>query len=457
MKNIAVVLAGGSGSRMGEDYPKQLLKIAGKKVIEHTLDVFEKHPLIHEIFVVSHTNYIHDIEDIVTSNNYHKLTKILSGGKERYESSWAAIQACEEKECNIILHDSVRPLINERIITDCIEALKTYNAVDVAIPTTDTIIQVSEDNKIKNIPQRSTLRNGQTPQAFKLSVIKEAYQKAMQDPQLQTTDDCGIILKYLPDEPIYVVNGEVFNLKLTYKSDLFLLDKLFQLKSIHNLQHRINNEEKKQLAGKVIVLFGGSYGIGKSIADICSEAGARVFSFSRSSNKIDVSNHENVAKALKQVHEETNRIDYIVNTAGILMKQPLEGMSYENIWQIVNVNVLGAINVAKEAFKYLKQSQGMLLLYTSSSYTRGRSLYRIYSASKSAVVNLMQALSEEWYKHHISVNCINPERTKTPMRIRNFGNEPEETLLTAEDVANVSINTLLSNMTGEVIDVKLSK
>lgn len=66
----------------------------------------------------------------------------------------------------------------------------------------------------------------------------------MQDPQLQTTDDCGIILKYLPDEPIYVVNGEVFNLKLTYKSDLFLLDKLFQLKSIHNLQHRINNEEK---------------------------------------------------------------------------------------------------------------------------------------------------------------------------------------------------------------------
>ena len=116
MKNIAVVLAGGSGSRMGEDYPKQLLKIAGKKVIEHTLDVFEKHPLIHEIFVVSHTNYIHDIEDIVTSNNYRKLTKILSGGKERYESSWAAIQACEEKECNIILHDSVRPLINERII-----------------------------------------------------------------------------------------------------------------------------------------------------------------------------------------------------------------------------------------------------------------------------------------------------------------------------------------------------
>lgn len=204
----------------------------------------------------------------------------------------------------------------------------------------------------------------------------------MQDPQLQTTDDCGIILKYLPDEPIYVVNGEVFNLKLTYKSDLFLLDKLFQLKSIHNLQHRINNEEKKQLAGKVIVLFGGSYGIGKSIADICSEAGARVFSFSRSSNKIDVSNHENVAKALKQVHEETNRIDYIVNTAGILMKQPLEGMSYENIWQIVNVNVLGAINVAKEAFKYLKQSQGMLLLYTSSSYTRGRSLYSIYSASE---------------------------------------------------------------------------
>lgn len=235
MKNIAVILAGGAGIRMGENCPKQLLLIAGKRVIEYTLDVFEKHPLIHEIFIVANPGYIQDIQQIITAGSYRKITKILAGGKERHESSWTAIHACED-ECNIILHDSVRPLVNERIITDCLKALETYNAVDVAIPTTDTVIQINENNIIQHIPQRSTLRNSQTPQAFKLTVIKKAYQKALKDPYLQTTDDCGIILKYLPEEPIYVVPGEVINFKLTYKEDLFLLERLLQLR--YPLEHK---------------------------------------------------------------------------------------------------------------------------------------------------------------------------------------------------------------------------
>ena len=102
----------------------------------------------------------------------------------------------------------------------------------------------------------------------------------------------------------------------------------------------------------------------------------------------------------------------------------------------------------------MKESKGALLLYTSSSYTRGRALYSLYSSSKAAIVNFVQALSEEWFEHGIRVNCINPERTKTPMRIQNFGNEPENTLLDPKVVATVSVNTLLSRMTGEVVDVK---
>ena len=94
------------------------------------------------------------------------------------------------------------------------------------------------------------------------------------------------------------------------------------------------------------------------------------------------------------------------------------------------------------------------MFFTSSSYTRGRALYSLISASKSAIVNFVQALSEEWFEYGIRVNCINPERTKTPMRIQNFGNEPEDTLLEPKVVAIVSVNTLLSEMTGEVVDVK---
>ena len=153
-------------------------------------------------------------------NSFNKLKKILLGGKERYHSSLAAINAYDE-EVNFLFHDSVRPLVNERIISDCIRALLTYNAVDVAIPTTDTIIQVDDNNEIVKIPSRILLRNGQTPQAFKRSVIKAAYEKALLDPLFKTTDDCGVVLKYLPDESIYVVNGEQFNMKLTYKEDIF--------------------------------------------------------------------------------------------------------------------------------------------------------------------------------------------------------------------------------------------
>ena len=124
---------------------------------------------------------------------------------------------------------------------------------------------------------------------------------------------------------------------------------------------------------------------------------------------------------------------------------------------MINVNYLGMVNVALESFPYLKSSKGTLLFYTSSSYTRGRAFYSLYSSTKAAVVNFVQAISQEWESNGVRVNCINPERTKTPMRVRNFGIEDDATLLKAETVAIESLKTLLSDFTGQVIDVKLNK
>lgn len=453
-KNIAIILAGGSGSRFGRDLPKQFLKVAGKKVIEHTVDVFEHNELIDEIAVVTRPEFISDIEQMVVNNHYAKVRKILQGGKERYHSSLSAINAYTNDNDNLIFHDAVRPLVNDRIIIDCIEALKHYDAVDVAIPVADTIIQVDDTDCISVIPTRSLLRSGQTPQCFKRGVINKAYELALEDPHFVTTDDCGVVRKYLPDTPVYVVKGEVFNMKITYKEDLFLVDKLFQLKSQEGSQDALTNLTKERLKGKVVVVFGGSYGIGADVARLAQENGAKVYCFSRSMNKVDVSNVEQVEQALKQVFEAEGAIHYVVNTAGILVKEALSTMEYERIANSVNVNVLGLINVAKASYPYLCQTQGALLAYTSSSYTRGRMMYSIYSATKAAVVNLVQALAEEWSNDHIRVNCINPERTKTPMRVSNFGNEPEDTLLKSEEVAIASLNTVASDFTGEVIDVK---
>lgn len=261
----------------------------------------------------------------------------------------------------------------------------------------------------------------------------------------------------MPNELVYVVKGEQFNMKLTYKEDLFLLDKLFQLKSIAQQNETITPKAQQKLLVSVIVVFGGSYGIGLDVVNICNDYGAHVYSFSRSENGVDVSNNLLVAKALKEVFEKEGRIDAVINTAGVLDKEPLVNMSYNEIYKSINVNYIGAIIVAKESYSYLKESKGVLLLFTSSSYTRGRSLYSLYSSSKAAIVNLVQALSEEWYDYGIRINCINPERTKTPMRTKNFGMEPEESLLKSSVVAAVSINSLFSSMTGEVIDVKIKR
>ena len=449
-KNIAVILAGGIGSRLGLSPPKQFLKVAGKMVVEHTIDAFEHNPQINEIAVVSNPYYISDFENMILKNSWKKVKKILKGGAERYHSSLSAIKAYEGDDVNLIFHDAVRPLVSQRIINDVVKALDTYTAIDVAMPATDTIIE-TEGNFIQHIPDRSKLKRGQTPQAFHINTISEAYKIALQDPNFKVTDDCGVIVKYLPKTPVYVVTGEESNMKLTYKEDTYLLDKFFQLR-----KSELNDQpiDSSLLEGKVAVIFGGSYGIGADIARLLQERGAKVFCFSRSMNGVDVSNKEQITASLASVFQQTKRIDYVINTAGLLNKEPLISSDYQTICKAVNTNYMGTINVALASFEYLKESKGKLLFFTSSSYTRGRAFYSIYSSTKAAIVNFVQAIAQEWESFGIQVNCINPERTKTPMRIHNFGIEPEDTLLSSEKVAISTIQTLLSNYTGQVIDVK---
>ena len=225
MKNIAIILAGGSGSRFGADMPKQFLQVAGKMIIEHTIDAFERHPMIDEIAIVSRADYMEEMREMVKKDGYVKVTHVLQGGKERYHSSLAAIEAFTDDDDNLLIHDGVRPLVSERIISDCVNALAEYEAVDVAVPTTDTIIELNEDGSIARIPQRRLLRNAQTPQCFRRRVIAEAFRLALQDPDFFPTDDCSIVLKYMPEVAIKVVDGEPSNIKVTYKSDLEMVER----------------------------------------------------------------------------------------------------------------------------------------------------------------------------------------------------------------------------------------
>lgn len=235
--NIAVLLAGGSGRRMGGPEPKQFIQIAGRTILEHSIRAFHQHEGIDEIVIVAHADYIDRIREIAAP--YPKVKHIVPGGKERYDSSLAAIALYQTPQTiqtpqtppppptlSLLIHDAVRPLVSQRIITDCIEALKQYKAVDVAIPCTDTIVEVNAEGHICHITPRAMLRNVQTPQCFRLETIAEAYRLGLSDPNFITTDDCGVVHRYLPNEPIYVVNGETTNIKVTYPEDLILAEKV---------------------------------------------------------------------------------------------------------------------------------------------------------------------------------------------------------------------------------------
>lgn len=449
-RNIAIILAGGVGSRLGMSTPKQFFKVAGKMVVEHTIDVFERNQHIDEIAIVSNPALVADFENIVLRNKWRKVKKILKGGAERYYSSLSAITAYQNEDANLIFHDAVRPLVSQRIIDDVVKALDTHRAVNVAVPSADTIIEVDGDF-ITNIPDRSRLRRGQTPQAFDRQLISDAYDKALKGPNFRTTDDCGVVRTYLPEEPIFVVRGEESNMKLTYREDTYMMDKLFQLKSTEPNDVQIGAESFR---GKVAVVFGGSYGIGKNIVEMLEQSGAHVHSFSRSATHTDVGDDNQVALALSAVEQKEGHIDYVINTAGVLNREPLASMEYDTILKAVQTNYMGTVNVALRSRPYLQRTRGKLIFFTSSSYTRGRAFYSIYSSTKAAIVNFVQAVAQEWDADGISINCINPERTKTPMRQQNFGVEPDETLLMPERVAEATLRTLLTDCTGQVIDVR---
>lgn len=444
--NYGIILASGTGSRYGADIPKQFVKIAGKTILEHTIEVFEKADMIDDIIIVITPEYRTMAEEILLKNNYKKVSKLLNGGEIRKESSYIGISSIEDDEANVLIHDCARPFLTQKIISDCIEALEKYNAVDVAIPSADTIVKIDENNIIQHIPNRASLRRGQTPQCFKLSTIKKAHELSQNDKNF--TDDCGLVVKYnLAD--VYVVEGDVENIKVTYPSDIFMADRLFQIRSsLFPEEQNLDNIEDK-----VLVIFGGTSGIGECTAILAREHGAKVFVASNSTG-CDIRDYNAIEKFLKGVYGKTKRIDYVVNSAGILRMGKLAERSIEEIQADIDINYTGSINVAKASIPYLKESKGSLQLYASSSYTRGRSLYSTYSSTKAAIVNLVQALAEELACDNIRVNVINPERCATPMRFKAFGKEPEGSLLQPEKVAEASLKTLLSDLTGQVIDVK---
>jgi 2-C-methyl-D-erythritol 4-phosphate cytidylyltransferase len=182
-----------------------------------------------------HPDYIVRAEQMLLANAWQKVRHIIPGGKERWESSVNAIRAFTPYTLhptpitNLLLHDAARPFVSQEIIARVCEALEEHEAVTVAIPSTDTVYEMA-DGKVARIPQRSTIMRAQTPQAFRLELIAEAYAKALGVDSLSTeacatchlpaTDDCGVVFNHLPEVSVHIVLGEEQNRKITFKEDI---------------------------------------------------------------------------------------------------------------------------------------------------------------------------------------------------------------------------------------------
>jgi 2-C-methyl-D-erythritol 4-phosphate cytidylyltransferase len=226
---VAAVLAGGAGQRFGADQPKQFQVLGDRTVLEWAIAAFRDSPAVDEVLVVVPGALASAVRTLLRDAEADDVA-VIEGGIRRTDSTRNAIHALGQRDCDLLLHDAARPLVEARIIADCVQALESVEAVTAAVPATDTIGEVGFDGHLTAVPDRGRLRNIQTPQGFRLATIRRAFELMDDDPSAVTgaTDDTSVVLTYLPDVPIALVAGSARNIKVTHPDDLALAERLLR-------------------------------------------------------------------------------------------------------------------------------------------------------------------------------------------------------------------------------------
>ncbi len=226
METSVVIVAAGKGKRMGKDYNKQYIPLAGKPIIAHTIEIFEKTDLIGEIILVVGRGEIDSVKrDIIYKYNFGKVVKIVEGGAERQDSVYNGLKAVNAN-CDIVLvHDGARPFVTGRIIEKSIETAKDVGACAVAVRVKDTIKVVKENMEVDYTPNRDMLWAVQTPQAFRYGLLLKAYEKLQAD-NIKITDDA--MLMENSGHTVKIIEGSYENIKITTPEDLILAEGIFK-------------------------------------------------------------------------------------------------------------------------------------------------------------------------------------------------------------------------------------
>lgn len=451
MRTHAIVLAGGDGNRFGGEKPKQFVRLAGDAILLRTVRALTEVP-IDRLVVVSHPSWISETEELLSTIHSAIPLSIVAGGATRNESTWNGLRSLDAADDDVVLvHDAVRPLLPREVILRSIEPVLSgrAEATDTVIPSADTLVIV-EGDEVVEIPDRSRYRRGQTPQTFRKRVLTAAYEAAARAGDLGATDDCSLVLRYVPGVRLIAVAGDEVNLKITTQIDLVLADRMIQMRT---LSPTAEPRPTRSLEGARLLVVGGGSGIGKAIAEEAERLGART-AVDDISLGLDVRDYERVEARTREAADRLGGLDHVVCTAGLLRIGKVAETSPAELAEVIDVNLTGTLNVARAAYPHLRDSHGSLTVFASSSFTRGRPDYVAYSASKAAVVNVAHGLADEWADDGIRVNAVSPERTDTPMRRRAFPDESRVGMLSMEEVATATLRLIGSDLTNQVLDVR---
>ena len=416
----ALLLMGGSGNRFGSPTPKQFLNLSGKKVYLHTLETFLAFREFAEIFLICHEDYVEEVQQEVSDSR----VRVIPGEHTRQDSTYQGLIACGQETTHVVIHDAVRPFVSQSIIQANLEALKKHDAIDTCIPSADTIVHAKSPDSITSIPNRSEYVRGQTPQSFSYPLILEAHEKVS---DYNASDDCSLVLKL--GRPVHIVPGSENNIKITNELDLFLGEQLMRRKNKPTLKR------VAPIKGKTYVITGGTGGIGSALVALLKKEGACPLILSKSSetHPIDLTDFTATQKAFNSL----GPIDGLINCVGHLSLKPFHTLSAEEIDHLIATNLHTLLYSCRCA--QLKPG-GHIINLSSSSFTRGRKSYTLYSSAKAAIVNFTQGLAEE--RPDLHINTIVPQRTATPMRSKNFPNENPSTLLDPTAVAQEILSLL---------------
>lgn len=239
--NIAVIFAGGSGQRMHtRDIPKQFLEMHKKPIIIYTLEIFDKHPEIDAIVIACIDGWIEHLNNLIYQYRIDKVKKIVQGGMTGQMSIFNGIQAAKEisgeEEAIVLIHDSVRPLINNEVISENIKSVKKNGSAITTGIVKETILVINDDESIKSVPDRYHSRVAKAPQSFWLKDIYSAHIKAQCEGLYDCIDSCSLMKRY--GHSLYLVDGPYENIKITTPDDFYTMRALLDAQEDRQLYGR---------------------------------------------------------------------------------------------------------------------------------------------------------------------------------------------------------------------------